>query len=111
MALSGASEALPAINLLVRRLVGALFSTTPFDKVCRRPNPALGEDGDAGEASRMAAVIAATLDAPLFIDFRRVTRLFELMGPGPRRDWELVREWDCRFARPDVGIVDDRVGR
>lgn len=112
MACSGISAFLSAISLLVSRLVGEPLPANPLDTVCRRPKPALGRDEGTSSASLMAAVMAATLGAPLFIDFRRVTRLFECRGPGPRTiDCELVREWDCRFARPDVGIVEDREGR
>ena len=110
MACSEISDFRSAISLLVSRLVGGPLGPSPFDTVCRRPK--LGNDEDASPESLMAAVIAATFGVPLFIDFRRVTRLFEWSGPGPRStDCELVREWGCRFARLEVGIVEDSEGR
>lgn len=85
----------------------------PFDTVCRRAKPPLGREAETSPTSLMAAVNAATLAAPLFIDFRRVTRLFECKGPGPRRrDCEPARAWDCLEDRlPEVGVVEEREGR
>ncbi|MBE3045051.1 hypothetical protein IMZ48_21345 [Candidatus Bathyarchaeota archaeon] len=112
MACSGISASRSAFSLLVSKLVGAPLGLRPLDTVCRRPKAVPTHDEDASAASMMAAVMAATLWVPLFIDFRRVTRLFEWRGPGPRRtDCELVREWGCRLARPEIGIVEDSEGR
>jgi hypothetical protein len=114
MAFSGISPLASTINLLAGRLAGgdgklaakADRLATLLDDTCRRPPPTIGMGAEP--SSLRAAATAATLVTLLVIDFLRVTRLLPLMRPGPtRREWELVREWDCLDESPDEVVDSD----